>query len=216
MNPSSSQRPAMSKGLLKPFVLGLFLVWGLLILMLARNGVLDPVGDRPPAGIAVATLVPPLLFLLAYWQLGGVRRWVADLDLGLVTAVQAWRVVGAAFVFTWGFGMLPAAFAIPAGYGDILVGLAAPFVALKVWQRSAGWQTHSYLLIAAGFIDFIGAFVMGVALRENGPVYVLGDVHTGPMAEFPLTMIPSFLVPAFMIMHIIAFIKLRAEAKAHA
>jgi hypothetical protein len=126
-----------------------------------------------------------------------------------VTALQAWRVVGAAFVFTWGFGMLPAAFAVPAGYGDVLVGLAAPFVAFAIWQRRPGWKASGYGLIIAGFLDFLGAFVMGVALRENGPFSEPGAVHTGPMAEFPLTMIPSFFVPAFMILHIMAFIKLR-------
>jgi hypothetical protein len=186
--------------------------WGGLVFTLSKSGVLDPVGDQPPVGIAIATVVPPALFLLAYWRFSFVRNWVAELDLGLVTAVQCWRVVGAAFVFAWGFGLLPAAFAIPAGYGDILVGLAAPFVAVMVWQETRGWRVASYVLIIAGFIDFIGAFVMGVALRENGAISKIGDIHTGPMAELPLTMIPSFLVPAFMIMHIIAFIKLRQQS----
>ncbi|WP_420560127.1 hypothetical protein [Tepidicaulis sp.] len=203
--------PASGQPLLKPLVLILLAIWGLTVMTAAKNGVFDAVGDQPPFAIVVAALLPPSLFLLAYRLLGGVKAWVGAIDLGLVTAVQGWRVVGAAFVFTWGYGLLPGTFAIPAGYGDILVGLAAPFVALMIWQKSAGWRTAAYGLIFIGFLDFISAFAMGVILRENGPVYQTGDLHTGLLAEFPLTMIPSFLVPVFMILHIIAILKLRGR-----
>lgn len=212
MSTTHSQDRSAVRGLLNPFILILLASWGGLIFILSKNGVFTPVGGQPPLGIAISVIVPPILFLLAFWRLGIIKRWVLELDLGLVTAVQGWRVVGAAFVFSWGFGMLPATFAIPAGYGDILVGLAAPFVAVMVWQKARGWKAASYGLIIAGFIDFISAITLGVVLRESGSISKAGDIHTGPMAELPLIMIPSFLVPAFMIMHIIAFIKLRQKS----
>ena len=157
---------------------------------------------------SLRVLVPLLVLLLplfAWWL--GVSLIAA---LYMETAFAVFYMCYA-FVFTWGYGLLPGAFAIPAGYGDILVGLLAPFAALMIWQKSAGWRKAAYGLVIIGFLDFISAFAMGVVLRENGPVYQAGDLHTGLLAEFPLTMIPSFLVPVFMILHIIAILKLRGR-----
>ncbi len=47
-------------------------------------------------------------------------------------AVQVFRVVGVLFLVELQRGNLPAAFAIPAGIGDILVGITAPIVAFSL------------------------------------------------------------------------------------
>ena len=45
---------------------------------------------------------------------------------------HALRVVGVLFVIVMAQGHLPAAFALPAGLGDIATGVAAPFVARRL------------------------------------------------------------------------------------
>lgn len=183
--------------------------WGAAVSLLAAGGAFKATGSLPPVNILLAAVTPPLLFFIAFRVSKGIRQWVESVDLALVTAMQGWRVVGAAFLFYWGYGLLPAAFAAPAGIGDVLVGLLAPFVALKVVRKSPGWMRASYFLVILGMADFISAFTLGVALRDKGQAGYSFAEHTGLLAEFPLTLIPSFLVPFFMILHLIALLRLR-------
>lgn len=191
-------------------VLATIIIWGVIIASLAKNGAFQAKGELPPVNILFAAVIPPGIFLFAYRFVAAVRAWVSGLDLALITGLQGWRVVGAAFVFAWGYGQLPAGFAAPAGIGDILVGLMAPFVAMKVARQTPDWQKASRMLIIAGMADFTVAFTMGIALRDRGVADAVASQHTGLLAEFPLTMIPSFLVPAFIILHLIVLLRLRA------
>lgn len=194
-----------------PGILILMFLWGAFIIFLARNDLLQAIDDQPPLMILLAAVIPSLIFLSGYKLSSSLRTWVANLNLEQVFALQAWRVVGAAFLFTWGYGLLPAGFAIPAGIGDIAVGLAAPFIAVKVAQRSRRWKLSAWWFIFAGLLDFIVAFGTGIMFREGGALHHAGEQHSGLLAEFPLTLIPSYLVPAFLLLHIIAIIKLRTK-----
>ncbi|QKG70634.1 hypothetical protein [Erythrobacter mangrovi] len=184
-------------------------VWGCLIAVLAQRGGFQAQGSLPPVNILLAAVLPPATFYAAFRFSKRVRDWVLGFDLPLIIALQGWRVVGAAFVFYWGYGLLPAAFAAPAGIGDIAVGLMAPFVAIKVARKLPGWERAANGLILAGMTDFIVAFSMGIALRDRGGEGMDFSQHTGLLAEFPLTMIPSFLVPMFIILHLIAYLNMR-------
>ena len=60
------------------------------------------------------------------------RAWSRSRDLRLLTELQAWRMIGFAFLAVAAVDALPAGFAVPAGVGDVLVGLTAPIVATLV------------------------------------------------------------------------------------
>jgi hypothetical protein len=138
-----------------------------------------------------------------------VRTLSLSLDLRLLTAMQAWRVVGAMFLVLMSFGLLPGTFAWPAGIGDLIVGAYAPFVVLAISRRTPGWHTHVVLLNVLGLLDFVGAIGGGV-LSGRSPIGILrGDVTTDMMQELPLSMIPTFAVPFWIVLHIISLIKLR-------
>jgi hypothetical protein len=69
----------------------------------------------------------------------GLRRLGSGVDLVALTAGQTFRVVGGVFVVLWLVGTLPPVFALPAGLGDIAIGLAAPVIARgSVVATSAG------------------------------------------------------------------------------
>ena len=164
-----------------------------------------------PLRTVTATLAPPLLFVVAHATLSGVRAWVASLDLVLVTATQTWRVIGLTFVMVWGLGGLPGAFAAPAGFGDVAVGLLATWVTIAVARRSPGWKTGSYALIAVGILDFVTA-ISTALLSEPGRILSFAGAPSGAaMQAYPLVLFPAYIVPAFFILHIIAWIKLRQE-----
>ena len=94
-------------------------------------------------------------------------------------------------------GVLPAIFALPAGYGDMAIGTTAAFVAWKLahpTQRTAFifWQV-------LGIVDLVSAVALGTTARLLSP----HDASMLPMTVLPLSMVPTFLVPLFAIFHFI-------------
>jgi hypothetical protein len=64
------------------------------------------------------------------------------------------------FVLLAAQGVLPAMFARPAGYGDILIGLTAPFVA---WKLSNPGHRGSFILWQAlGILDLVRRWAWGL------------------------------------------------------
>jgi hypothetical protein len=185
------------------------MAWAALSLILNVLGVFTAHPDRPPFALLTAIIGPPIVFLIAYAFSATVRTLSLRLDLRLLTAMQAWRVIGAMFLVLMSLGLLPGTFAWPAGIGDLIVGAYAPFVVLAISRRTPGWHTHVVLLNVLGLLDFVGA-VGGGVLSGSSPVGMLrGEVTTDIMQELPLSMIPTFAVPCWIVLHIISLLKLR-------
>jgi hypothetical protein len=185
------------------------IAWAALSLILNVLGVFTAYPDQPPFALLVAIIGPPILFVIAYALSANVRTLSLSLDLRLLTAMQGWRVIGALFLVLMSFGLLPGTFAWPAGIGDLIVGGYAPFVVLAISRRTPGWHTHVVLLNVLGLLDFVGA-VGGGVLSGSSPIGILGgDVTTDILLELPLSMIPTFAVPFWIVLHIISLIKLR-------
>ena len=185
--------------------------WAALALILNVLGVFATHPDKPPLALLTSVIGPAILFVIAYFFSAKVRTLSLSLDLRLLTAMQAWRVVGAMFLVLMSFGLLPGTFAWPAGIGDLIVGTYAPFVVLTMSRRTPGWQKHIVLLNVLGLLDFVGAIGGGV-LSGSSPIGLLrGDVTADIMQELPLSMIPTFAVPFWIVLHLISLIKLRNQ-----
>jgi len=184
-------------------------IWGILAILIALSGALSIETAGLPLNLIAVLLGPPVLFLFAQKSLPPVRTWVDQLDLGTVVGMQAWRVIGGTFVFLWLMGQLPAVFAILAGFGDVAVGIGAVFVTLKVAHRNCHWTRSARRLIYFGILDFVVAFTTGLLSRPGYPLHFQGAPSTEIVLLYPVVLVPGFLVPIFMILHIIAWMKLR-------
>jgi hypothetical protein len=183
--------------------------WAALSLILNVLGVLANPPDKPPIALLISVIGPPTLFAIAYSLSARVRTLSLSLDLRLLTAMQAWRIIGAMFLVLMMFRLLPGTFAWPAGVGDLIVGAYAPFVVLVMSRRTPGWRKHIVLLNVLGLLDFVGAIGGGV-LAGSSPIGILrGDITTDIMQKLPLSLIPTFAVPFWIILHIISLIKVR-------
>ncbi len=191
-------------------VFGTLTLWLVAAVALATGGGFTVGPDDVPFALIAAASLPPVLFLAAHRFSPGLRAWVTSLDLGLLTALQGWRVIGAAFLFLYAFGQLPALFAFPAGVGDVAVGLAAPFAMLALMRRRAGWQGRVFWLNVTGMVDFAVALATGLLTSPTALGLLAGDIVM-PADRLPLVLFPAFGVPFFIVLHIISFIKLRAE-----
>jgi hypothetical protein len=151
----------------------------------------------------LALLAPLLLGGLAYARSARFQRLLLDIDLRWLIGVQRWRVVGAVFLLRYAQHELPASFTTPAGIGDVLVGLTAPFIALLA---ASGTSTARQVVIGwcvLGIVDLVVAVTMGVLNAPGTFGLLTGEVTTAPMLELPLSLIPTFFVPLSILLHAI-------------
>jgi hypothetical protein len=190
--------------------LGLISIWFAGVLTLALAGSFDLPPQQPALPTLLAIALPVGLFLVATKVSPRLRALVLGLDPVLLTEVQAWRVVGGAFLLLYAFGQLPGVFAWPAGLGDVAVGLAAPFVAVALRRdasRLAGARFRAFHIL--GLADSALAVTAGLLARGTIPGLV-DQVTTAPMGQLPLVLIPAFVVPLFIILHVIALMQAAA------
>jgi hypothetical protein len=181
-------------------------VWFVLALVGSLVGVFDS-EPRPPILLGLAAVVPVALFVLIYLESPGFREFVSSLDLRWLTLAQTWRVLGVVFVILYYQGRLPGVFALPAGWGDFAIGITAPLVAW-LWKPPYPQKTFAVWNLL-GITDLVVAVTLGV-LASKTPVGLLaGDASTRLMGMFPLSLIPTFFVPLFVILHLISLIRVR-------
>jgi hypothetical protein len=177
--------------------------WFLAALGASLPGLLQTGPSSPPIPIGLALLVPLLLGGLAYARSARFQRLLLDIDLRWLIGVQRWRVVGAVFLLLYARHELPASFTTPAGIGDVLVGLTAPFIALLA---ASGTSTARQIVIGwcvLGIVDLVVAVTMGVLNAPGTFGLLTGEVTTAPMLELPLSLIPTFFVPLSILLHAI-------------
>lgn len=159
-------------------------------------------GDVVPA-IAGGLLIPIVAGLLIT-RIPAVRdALAAPRVLVLLTLVNIWRVAGIIFIALYLQNLLPAHFALPAGIGDVLIGLAAPFVAYALWKRPAR-RRPAIVLHALGLLDLVVAVTMGVLSAPGALQVFTGEPNTLPLTVLPEVLVPTFLVPLAVIVHIAA------------
>lgn len=189
-------------------------VWFAAALTAGLAGLFAPRAQvRPPVEVGVAALAPVLAFLVALATAPAVRRFVRSLDLKVLTLAQSWRIAGAVFLALWASGKLPAGFALPAGIGDVLVGITAPLVAFGVVPRLPAWLPLYAAWTAFGVLDLIVAVALGI-LHSGTVGLPTGAITTAAMGTVPLSLIPTFFVPLTMILHVAAAYRLLARPAA--
>jgi hypothetical protein len=120
--------------------------------------------------------------------------------------------VGLGFLVAFLVGRLPAQFAIPEGLGDIVAAIFALPLALALRGEK---PVRGYFILwnIFGLIDLLSAITVGI-LYSEGPLGVLRTgVSTALMTTFPVNLIPTFFVPLFILLHVLALLR-RNEVKA--
>jgi hypothetical protein len=188
-------------------------VWFLGAVAAGAKGVFQTAPNVPPLPILAAVLGPLLLFALAYRASRRLRDFVLGIDLRLLTLAQSWRVIGGMFLVLYALGLLPGLFAWPAGLGDVAVGVAAPFVVLAMVRGAPGWRRQVVWLNAAGLVDFAGAVGTGVLASNPSLGLVPESAARVSLAALPLSLVPTFAVPLWIILHVISLLQLRRMAR---
>jgi hypothetical protein len=169
-------------------------------------------GQAPPFVVfGLRFAVPLVLVGIAFAAFEPLRRAALDPELQpSLIAIQTFRVIGGVFLVLLALDALPAIFAVPAGTGDVLIGLAAPAVARSVRAGRTGRAITWNLL---GLLDFIVAVGVGIA-ASAGPLRVLTVTpSTAALGVLPLVLVPTFLVPLATVLHLVSLRGLTAAQR---
>lgn len=153
-------------------------------------------GKLGPAGgalIGLMWVIPPSIV----WKY---KDWFTGLNQKPLVGLQIFRLIGAFFLVEMSRENIPGSFALPAGIGDIIVGVLAVvlFLSYKNIPRNG-----LIALIVVGMIDFISAFFFGFTSFE-GPAQLFALGFENQANLFPTGVIPFFLVPYAITFHLLS------------
>ena len=214
--PQSADSEPSGRGGIRFTVATALTVWLLLVLSLGAAGAFVSLPGTPPLPMAIGAAAPLLLFFASLWISQSFREFVLSLDLRLVAGMQAWRWAGLGFLSLYAHKVLPAVFALPAGLGDMAIGVTAPWIILALVRQPGFAASGTFIRWnVLGMLDLIIAVSIGTVsafLATGAP----GEISTAPMATLPLLLIPAFLVPLFLMLHTAALMQSRQLIRSRA
>ena len=178
-------------------------IWIAATWTLAAKGIFQrDIGKVPLLPFAIVLPILLGVFVLTRWR--AVGSLLDATPASWLVGLQVYRVLGAGFLVYWIHGTIPAAFALPAGLGDVLTGLLALPAALWVASGSPIGRRIGIRWNVLGLIDFAVAVTMGM-LTSPGPTHLLALDHPNTqIATFPTAMVPAFIVPFSTFLHVLS------------
>ena len=183
--------------------------WGFGIVALYGAGVFDGATGMGTRAVGLAAAAPALGF--AGWLAASqpLRVRIAQLPMSSLIALQWTRILGLDFLILQAAGRLAPPFAPIAGWGDVMVGLAA--LPLAAWlQRSPTARRAPAVFTALGLFDLFTAVFLGVTTAPDSPIRLFHGQGATTMTDLPWLLIPAFLVPLYLVGHLVAIVKLRS------
>jgi hypothetical protein len=184
--------------------------WLAIAIGLAGAGFYHVTAEGVPT-IQYGLFLPIIAGVLLIWRSELANRVLDAVPQAWIVGVQFYRALGVVFLIPYAAGKFPGLFALPAGLGDVAIGLSAPFVALAYaraprenWRAVRAWNIF-------GILDLIIAVTMGFLTAPSAITPI--EVHPSSelMTMLPMVMIPVYLVPLSIVLHIASLVKLRRE-----
>ena len=127
-----------------------------------------------------------------------------NLPLHLVIGIQFYRILGIIFLALYSMNLMPAEFAIPAGVGDIIVGISAPIVAYMIFKRKEIAKRLAIIWNYVGIADLVIAVMMGSFTASTMLQFLSLNAPNDLIITYPLVTVPTFAVPFAFLLHLIA------------
>ncbi|MEP4038096.1 hypothetical protein [Pseudophaeobacter sp.] len=205
----SQRRTALAAGLVVT-ILGL---WYAIVVPLAKTGILMPPVELSDPPYALMPLLggATLLWLLGRGTQTG-RQVLSGLDHSHLIAFQSFRLMGGIFLLGWAMGAIPWQFALPAGLGDIMAGLAA----IKAHRALARGDVKAEALVRQasliGLADFVIAVSLGI-VTSAGALQLMAFDNPNVINAYPLALFPEFFVPIFIAFQLFSLRALRHDRR---
>jgi len=182
--------------------------WLAVVITLAAMGVYHVDASAIPT-LQYGILLPILIGILLIWRSEATKRIIDAVPQEWIVGVQLYRALGVIFLILYAAGKLPGLFAWPAGVGDIAIGLLAPVVGFAYARapRDAAGLVRAWNVF--GILDLVIAVTTGFMTAPS----LLQPIEVQPNSELmtvlPMVLIPVYLVPLSIVLHLASLAKLR-------
>jgi hypothetical protein len=182
--------------------------WFAGIIFLGSNNFFVARQGTPPLALLTAATAPVIVFLSSVSLSSSFRELALSADLKFGSTVQAWRLGGYSFLILYAYGYLPGYFAWPAAVGDMFIGVTAPWIVAKMSDPGFVQSRTFVAWNVLGILDLLVAVAMGAlgSILLGNPS---GVFPTTVMSQMPLVLIPTFFVPMFVVLHLVALLQVR-------
>ena len=178
---------------------------------LGAGGVFEASATRTFPALLIALVAPIAAGVWTFRRSAALRLALDSIPAPWLVGIQLYRVIGVVFLALYFGDLLPVEFALPAGAGDVVVGLAAPVVAWMFVKRAqgSGFTLLGWNLV--GVLDLVIAVATGF-LTSPGPLQAFSlDAPNDLITARPLVLVPAFAVPLSILLHLAVFRKLKSE-----
>jgi hypothetical protein len=172
------------------------ITWFVARLILGHNRIVAPAQLIPLSSFVCYSSVA-----LALRYSPSFRQAALSIPQERLIGIQSVRVGGFVFLTLLDMGLLPSQFALPAGYGDLFIGLTAPFVVYAVSKHKTQARQLAIAWNLLGLADFAVALVTGFTFIGPYVRQLARTRHSIAYLDYVL-MIPGFAVPILVLMHI--------------
>jgi hypothetical protein len=171
--------------------------------------------NQPLPLVAVLFATPLLVVGALALRSARMRSELMAIPLALLIGVNSLRVLGVLFLLLAAVGRLSGPFPYSAGLGDIITGALAVPLALSVARSRklpvsaiARWNIF-------GTLDLVAAVALGITSAAGSPLQLIhAGVGSEAMQYLPFCLVPTVLVPFYLITHAIVAAQLRVRRTA--
>jgi hypothetical protein len=184
---------------------------------LGAAGKLSLAPESPVPLIGVLFAVPLLTVGALALRSQKVRAALLSVPMPLLIGVNSLRVLGVLFLLLAASGRLSGPFPYSAGLGDVITGAIALPLALSIARTGrvpsgAVWRWNIF-----GTLDLVVAIALGLMSAAGSPIQLIhAGVGSEAMQYLPYCLVPTVLVPFYLITHAIVAAQLAATRAAPA
>jgi hypothetical protein len=143
-----------------------------------------------------------------------VRASLLGIPPELLIGLNAMRILGVLFLLDFLVGSLSGPFPFSAGLGDIITGLLAIPLAVRIVRSKEPSVRTIALWNAFGVLDLIVAVGLGITSAAGSPLQLIhAGVGSQAMQYLPLCLVPTVLVPFYLLTHAIVAVQLRVRSR---
>lgn len=186
------------------------IAWLAIVFLLTARGTLAAQPTPSVPVIAFALAVPIIVGSWALAVSGSLRRFVGAIPQPWLVGAQLYRILGFVFVVAYLEHHMPAVFALPAGIGDVIVGLTAPLAAYALLKSPRWGVLAARAWNALGIADLVLAVSLGFLSSPSAFEVLSKSAPNAAVSRFPFVLVPAFLVPVSILLHVFSLWRLRS------
>jgi len=182
--------------------------WLAIALALGVSGVYRGASEHMPT-IQYGMLVPILIGSILLMRSPTMARVLDAVPQQWLIGIQSYRALGIIFLILYAAGKMPGLFAWPAGIGDILVGGIALVVAIAYARGPRNNRDLVWGWNILGLSDLAVAVGSGMLTAPSPIQQFAFELPNDLISTFPFVLIPIYVVPLSVILHLASLTKLR-------